>query len=157
MRVKKVLKKNKNLLSARFAVVVSRFNPDITGGLLEACLNEFIRLKVAVSDVQVVYVPGAFEIPVTALKLAEKKNIEAVICLGAVIRGETLHYELVAGAAAQGIMEVALRTAKPVIFEILAADTVQLCEARARTGDGENKGASAARTAVEMVDSLRNV
>ena len=157
MAVKNALKKNTKSHYARFGVVVSRFNSGITGELLKACLNEFLRLGVVVSAVKVVHVPGAFEIPVTALKLAQQKNMAAVICLGAVIRGQTLHYELVAGETARGIMNVSLCTAKPVIFEVLAADTIQLCEARAKAGDGENKGASAARTAVEMVATLRNI
>jgi 6,7-dimethyl-8-ribityllumazine synthase len=122
--------------------------------LLKACLNEFSRHGVCACEVQVVWVPGAFELPVMALKLAHKKNIRAVICLGAVIRGETLHYELVAQQAARGIMDVGLQTGKPVVFEVLAADTVKLCAARAKDGDRDNKGAAAARTALEMVQTL---
>jgi 6,7-dimethyl-8-ribityllumazine synthase len=137
-----------------FAVVVSQFNDFITEKLLKACLNEFSRLGVCECQIRTVRVPGAFEMPVTALKLARLKNIKAVICLGAVIRGETLHYELVAGEAARGIMDVSLATAKPVIFEVLAADTVKLCEARAKVGDRDNKGAAAARAAFEMVRTL---
>lgn len=142
-------------MSKAFSVVVARFNESITASLLKACLAEFARLGVKEKDLQVVHVPGAFELPVTAMKLAQKKNIKAVVCLGAVIRGQTLHYELVAQEAARGIMDVSLRTGKPVIFEVLAADTVALCQARAKAGDRDNKGASAARAAIEMAATLK--
>ncbi|MBF0619699.1 MAG: 6,7-dimethyl-8-ribityllumazine synthase [Candidatus Omnitrophica bacterium] len=140
----------------QFAVVVARFNQNITDKLLKACLDEFARLGVCECQVQVVPVPGAFELPVTALKLALKKKIKAVICLGAVIKGQTFHYELVAQEAARGIMDVALKTGKPVVFEVLAADTVGLCLARAKDGDHDNKGASAARAAFDMANTLDN-
>ena len=140
-----------------YAVVVARFHEHITEKLLKACLDEFSRLDVCECQVQVVRVPGAFEIPVTALKLAQKKNIRAVICLGAVIKGETFHYELVAQETARGVQEAALKTGKPVIFEVLAADSMELCEARAKEGDRDNKGASAARVAVEMVEILKGL
>jgi 6,7-dimethyl-8-ribityllumazine synthase len=141
----------------KFAIVAGKFNAFITEKLLKACLDEFSRHGVCECDVQVVWVPGAFELPVTALKLAQKKNIQAVICLGAVIRGETLHYELVAQEAARGIMDVSLQTGKPVIFEVLAADTVKLCEARSKDGDRDNKGAAAARAALEMVQTFNQL
>jgi 6,7-dimethyl-8-ribityllumazine synthase len=141
----------------KYAVVVARFNAFITDKLLKACLDEFSRLKVCACEIQVVFVPGAFELPVTALKLARKKNIQAVICLGAVVKGQTFHYELVAQESARGIQEVALLTGKPVVFEVLAADTIGLCAARAKEGDRDNKGASAARVAVEMVQTLKAI
>jgi 6,7-dimethyl-8-ribityllumazine synthase len=140
-----------------FAVIVGAFNASITEKLLKACLDEFSRHGVCECEIQVVRVPGAFEMPLTALKLAQKKNIRAVICLGAVIKGETFHYELVAQEAARGIMEAGLRTGKPVIFEVLAADTIRLCEARAKEGDRDNKGASAARAALAMVRTLQKI
>ncbi len=140
-----------------YAVVVAKFHEHITEKLLKACLDEFSRLGVCDCQVQVVRVPGAFEIPVIALKLAQKKNIRAVICLGAVVKGETLHYELVAQAAARGVQDVAVKTGKPVIFEVLAADSMKFCEARAQEGDRNNKGASAARVAVEMAETLKNL
>lgn len=141
----------------RFAVVVSRFNDFITNNLLEACLDEFSRLGVSRPALEVVSVPGAFELPVTALLLARKKNIEAVICLGAVIKGQTAHYELVAAETARGLQSVALATGKPVVFEVLVADTIELCAARARKGDRDNKGACAARTAFEMGPLLKGL
>jgi 6,7-dimethyl-8-ribityllumazine synthase len=140
-----------------FGVVVGRFHEHISERLLKACLDEFSRLGICECQVKVVHVPGAFEIPVTALKLASQKSIRAVICLGAIVRGETLHYELVANECARGIQEVALRTGKPMVFEVLVADTVSLCENRAKEGDCDNKGASAARVAVEMAELLRKI
>lgn len=140
----------------RFAVIAGKFNAFISERLLKACLDEFSRHGVCECEVQTVWVPGAFEMPVTALKFAQKKNIQAVVCLGAVIKGETLHYDLVARESARGIMDVSLRTGKPVVFEVLAADTVRLCEARAKDGDRDNKGASAARVALEMVKIFSN-
>jgi 6,7-dimethyl-8-ribityllumazine synthase len=157
MAVKKNVKKPRVPCVGRFAVVAARFNSGITDSLLKACLAELARLGVPPADIEVVRVPGAFEVPVTALALAQREDVDAVICLGAVIRGQTLHYELVAGETARGIMAVALMTWKPVIFEILAADTIQLCAARAKSGDRDNKGASAARAAVEMVDTLKGI
>lgn len=139
----------------RFAVIVSLFNEGITEKLLEACLDEFSRQGVCECELQVVKVPGAFEIPVTALKMARKRNISAVVCLGAIIKGQTLHYDLVATETARGVQEVALLTGKPVIFEVLAAETVALCQARAMPGDRDNKGASAARVAVAMAELFK--
>jgi 6,7-dimethyl-8-ribityllumazine synthase len=155
MREKKLPLKRSS--KPRFAIVVSRFNNVITEKLLKACLDEFSRNGIADPEIQVVKVPGAFEIPLTALKLAQKKNIAAVICLGAVVRGQTFHYELVAFEAARGAQDVALRTGKPVIFEVLAADTMELCLARAKDGDHDNKGACAARVALEMVETIRTI
>lgn len=136
----------------KITIVVSRFNEFITKKLLEGCLKELRRLGVKENEITVIWVPGAFEIPVAALKFAQKKTVDAVICLGAVIRGETMHFELVAHSAAFGITEVALRTGKPVIFGILATETVE--QAAKRCGR-ENKGIEAARNALEMVNLLK--
>ena len=155
--VKKAMKPRCCAGGIPYAVVVARFHEHITDRLLKACLDEFSRLGVCECQVQVVYVPGAFEIPVTALKLAQKRNIRAVICLGAVIKGETFHYELVAQETARGVQEVALKTGKPIIFEVLTADSMKLCEDRAKEGDRNNKGASAARVAVEMIEILKGL
>ncbi len=155
--VKKISKLKCCSSGVKYAIVVARFNAFITDQLLKACLDEFSRLKVCSCEIQVVPVPGAFELPVTALKLARKKNIQAVICLGAVVKGQTFHYELVAQESARGIQEVALLTGKPIVFEVLAADTLELCVARAKEGDRDNKGASAARVAVEMVTTLKAI
>ena len=138
----------------KLAIVVSRFNEFITMKLLQGCVDEFKKNGVAFKDLSIVWVPGAFEIPVMAQRLAQKKDIAAVICLGAVIRGETLHYELVAREASAGIMRVALDTGKPVIFGVLATDTIDQAYKRAQE-KGDNKGRDAARDALEMIDVLK--
>ncbi len=137
----------------KIAVIVARFNEGITGRLRDACLDELGRLGVLKKDLTVVSVPGAFEIPVVAQKLAKKKTVDAVICLGAVILGETDHYRLVADNAAAGIMKASLDTGKPVVFEILATPTVKLAQDRAEA-EGNNKGRDAAQVAVEMANVL---
>ncbi len=148
--------KNKKLArkqAKKFGVVVSTFNEPITLRLLNGCLNEFAKCGIASKNITVVKVPGAFEIPVAALSLARKKEIAAVVCLGAVIRGETLHYELVAEQAAAGIMQVSLMTQKPVIFGVLATDTIQQADKRSQD-KGENKGVEAAQVAISMTNIL---
>ncbi len=140
----------------KFGIVASRFNDFITKRLLEGCLKEFKRCGVKEGDLTVVWVPGSFEIPVAALKLAQKKSISAVVCLGAVIRGETLHFDLVARAAAEGILQVSLSTGKPVIFGVLATDTVDQAYKRSDS-KGSNKGADAACAAMEMAGVLSKI
>ena len=140
----------------RFSIVISRFNDFITKRLLEGCLRELSRCGVKENEITVAWVPGAFEIPVAALKFAQKKSIAAVICLRVVIRGETMHFELVAQGAASGIAQAALMTGKPMIFEVLTTETVE--QATKRCGqNGENKGMTAARNAVEMVHLLDQI
>lgn len=139
-----------------YAVVVSRFNEFITQRLLDACVDALQARGVAKKNIRVVWVPGAFEIPVTALKCAKRKDVAAVICLGAVIRGETFHFELVAQGAADGIMRAGLMTGKPVIFGVITTDTVD--QAYKRSQDkGENKGREAAEAALEMTAVLRGI
>jgi len=146
---KKSIKKNK----ARIAIVASRFNDFITKRLLQACLDELKRQGLSESRIYTIWVPGSFEIPVTALKLARRKDIDAVICLGAVIRGDTYHFEVVANECARGIMEVSLLTAKPVIMGVLTTDTIGQAQARAEE-KGNNKGRDVALTALEMIALL---
>lgn len=140
----------------KISVIVAKFNEFITEKLHEGCIDELVKLGVRKSDISVSWVPGAFELPVTALKWAKKKEIDAVICLGAVIRGETYHFELVADGAAQGIMNVALQTGKPVIFGVLSTETIDQAYARSEE-KGDNKGRDAAQAAVEMADLLSQV
>ncbi|HBG60888.1 MAG: 6,7-dimethyl-8-ribityllumazine synthase [Omnitrophica WOR_2 bacterium GWF2_38_59] len=140
----------------RIGIVVSRFNENITKRLLEGCLDELAKAGVKKKNLSVCWVPGAFEISLAAQELAKKKTIDAVICLGAVIRGETYHYELVAQGAAQGIAKVALDCSKPVIFEVLATDTVEQANKRSQE-NGDNKGRDAALAALEMADLLVNI
>lgn len=137
----------------RFAVVVGRFNSLVTEALLTGCRDAFIRHGVDDDRIDVVRVPGSFEIPLTARKLAESRRYAAVICLGCVIRGDTGHYDHVAGQAAAGVLQAGLATGVPVIFGILTTETVEQALDRSGLKSG-NKGADAALTAIEMVNLL---
>jgi len=141
----------------KFAIVVSRFNEFITHRLLHGCLKELKASGIKTSDICISWVPGAWEIPVTALKWTQKKDVGAVIGLGAVIRGETYHYELVANETARGMMDVSLKTGKPVVFGVLSTDTIEQANQRSRLDRGENKGRDAAQTALVMVDVLNKI
>jgi 6,7-dimethyl-8-ribityllumazine synthase len=138
----------------RVAIVAARFNEAVTDALVAGAVDALARSGVADDDVTLVWVPGAFEVPVAARRFAESGSIDAVICLGAVIRGETAHFELVANEAARGIAEVSRASGVPCIFEVLA--TEDLAQARSRAG-GEhgNKGWEAAMSALEMVHVMR--
>lgn len=137
----------------RIAVVVSRFNEDVSKRLLRGALGALEEH--AVEDPDVFWVPGALELPVTALALAERGGHDAIVCLGCVIRGETYHFELVANQAAAGIMQVQLDTGVPVTFGVLTTDDRE--QALARSGPKNNKGAEAAEAAIEMANLLRAV
>jgi len=137
----------------RFAVVVSRFNEFVTAKLLAGALDTLKQHKVDEGGITVVHVPGAFEIPLVAKKVAESGAYDAVICLGCVIRGETPHFEYVAGAAARGIAEVALATGVPTTFGVITANTMEQALDRAGA-KGNNKGAEAALCAIELVNLL---
>jgi 6,7-dimethyl-8-ribityllumazine synthase len=142
--------------SGRFAIVVGRFNSLVTESLLAACRDTLLRHGVAADAIDVARVPGSFEIPVLAKKLAGSSRYAAVICLGCVIRGDTAHFDHVAGQAASGVMQASLATGVPVIFGILTTDTVE--QAMNRAGlKGGNKGADAALSAIEMVNLLRRI
>ena len=138
----------------KIVIVASKFNKFITDRLLDGCLDELARCKVKKSDITVAWVPGAYEIPVTATKFAKKKNVDAIVCLGAIVRGETMHFELVAQGTAQGIMQVSLMTGKPVIFSVLSVDTIDQAYKRSEE-KGDNKGRDAALAVIEMIDVLR--
>ncbi len=140
----------------RFALVVSRFNELIGRKLLEGAIDCLIRHKVSQEDLTIVWVPGSFEIPLVALKLAQSNNYDAVICLGAVIRGNTAHFDYVAAEVSKGVASVALETGKPVIFGVLTTETIEQAIERAGTKSG-NKGFDAALSAIEMVDLLSKV
>jgi 6,7-dimethyl-8-ribityllumazine synthase len=139
--------------AGRFAIVASRFNSIVTEALVSGCTGSFVRHGVPEDRLDVVWVPGAFEIPLLARKLASSGRYVAVVCLGCVIRGETGHYDHVAGQAAAGIMQTALTTGVPVVFEILTTETTEQALNRAGLKAG-NKGADAALTAIEMVNLL---
>ena len=140
----------------RIGVVVSRFNSVVTERLLEGALDGLRRHGVAEDRIRVASVPGAFELPLCAQRLAMTGRYDAIVCLGAVVRGETPHFEFVAGEAAAGISAVARRYDLPVAFGVLTADTMAQALARAG-GDVGNKGYEAAVTALEMAQVLRVV
>lgn len=140
----------------RFAVVCGRFNDFVTNPLLDGARAGFARHGVAPERVSEVWVPGAFEMPLLAKKLAETTEYDAVVCLGAVIRGDTAHFDFVAGQCAEGLTRAALDTGVPVIFGVLTVDTVAQAEVRSRPDD-TNKGFEAAVSAIEMVALLRQV
>ena len=133
----------------RVAVVAARFNEVVTAKLVEGALAGLAKHGVADDAIDVAWVPGAFEIPLVAERLARSGRYDAVICLGAVIRGETAHFELVANEAARGIAAAMRETGVPVIFEVLATDDLAQAEARAGGAHG-NKGWEAAEAALEM-------
>jgi 6,7-dimethyl-8-ribityllumazine synthase len=137
----------------KFALVVSRFNSFITERLLEGALDSLRRKGVREEDLTVVRVPGAWEIPLAAQKLARSKAHQAVICLGAVIRGATPHFDYVAAEVSKGIAQVTLETGVPISFGILTTDTLEQAVERAGSKAG-NKGAAAADAAMEMVNLL---
>jgi 6,7-dimethyl-8-ribityllumazine synthase len=138
----------------RVGVIAARFNETVTAALVDGCLDGLDQHGVAGDDITVVWVPGAFEIPAVARRLAERND--AVVCLGAVIRGETAHFELVSNEAARGIAEVSRASGVPVIFEVLATDDLAQAQARAGGSHG-NKGWEAAVAALEMASVLRRL
>jgi len=142
--------------TARVAIVAGRFNDHVTKPLLEGCLDGLAENGVLMETVQVSWVPGAFEAPVVAKRLAASGVVDAVICLGAVIRGDTPHFEYVAGECAAGLMRASLDTGVPIVFGVLTTDDVEQAMARAGGGEG-NKGREAAVTALEMVSLLRGL
>ena len=137
----------------RVAVVAARFNESVTVKLVEGAVAGLAKRGVAAERIDVTWVPGAFEIPLVAKRLALTGSYDAVICLGAVIRGDTAHFDLVANESARGIAQVSLETGVPVIFEILATDTLAQAQARAGGAHG-NKGWEAAESALEMASLL---
>jgi 6,7-dimethyl-8-ribityllumazine synthase len=140
----------------KFALVVGRFNELITGRLYEGALDCLKRHDVDDGDVDVAWVPGAFEMPLVAGKLAGSGRYDAVICVGAVIRGGTPHFDYVAGEAAKGIAKVGMETGIPVVFGVLTTDTIEQAVERAGTKAG-NKGWSAAATALEMANLVKTL
>ena len=140
----------------RFAVVVSRFNEPVTSRLLEGALAAFRRHGVADEDVEVARTPGAFEIPLVAQRLARSQRFDAVVCLGAVIRGETPHFEYVAGQCARGVQTVGLETGVPCIFGVLTTDSLEQALERAGGSHG-NKGWDASVAAMEMAALLESL
>ena len=137
------------------AIVVARFNEDVTRRLLKGAQEALERHGVESERQDVYWVPGSLELPVTALALAEKGAHDAIVCLGAVIRGETFHFEVVAMQAASGLMQVQLDTGVPIAFGVLTTDDKD--QALARSGPKNNKGADAAEAAIEIANLLREI
>jgi 6,7-dimethyl-8-ribityllumazine synthase len=142
--------------TGRFAIVVARFNGFIVESLLAGALDTFKRYGVPDDRITVIKVPGAYEMPVVVQRLAQTGNYEAIVGLGAVIRGSTPHFDFVAGAAVKGMSSVALDHGIPVIFGVLTTDSIEQAIERAGTKAG-NKGAEAAATAIEMVNVLAKI
>ena len=140
----------------KFAIVASRFNDFMTKELVSGCVDTLVRHGASSDDLTVTWVPGAFEIPAIAQKLAKTKNYDAVICLGTVIRGATPHFDYIASEVAKGIARVSESTGVPAIFGIITADTIEQAVERSGTKDG-NKGSAAALSAIEMVNILEKI
>ena len=150
-------KVHQGLLTAdgfRFAIVVSRWNDFLTSKLVEGALDALERLGANENSIEVFKVPGSFELPLTALKVAQSGKFDAVICIGTVIRGETPHFEYVAGEAAKGAAQVAMQTGIPVLFGVVTTDTLEQAINRAGVKSG-NKGFEVAMSAVELVNLYR--
>ena len=140
----------------KIGIVVSRFNGFITTKLLDGALDSLKRHGVNLDDLDVFWTPGAFELPATAKRLAEKGRYDAIVCIGAVIRGATPHFDYVANESAKGIAQVGLNTGFPVIYGVITTDTIEQAIERAGTKAG-NKGAEAAVTAIEMANLYRQI
>ncbi len=139
----------------RVGIVVGRFNEFIVSKLLGGAIDGLKRHGVEEDSIEVAWVPGAFELPLVAKKMAQNENYDAIICLGAVIKGSTPHFDYVCAEASKGIASVSLSTEKPVIFGVLTTDTIEQAIERAGTKAG-NKGYDAAVTAIEMANLLKN-
>ena len=147
-----------NLIASglKFGIVVGRFNDFISSKLLSGAIDGLVRHGADESDITVTWVPGAFEIPIAAQKIANSSKYAAVICVGAVIRGSTPHFDYVAGEVSKGIARISLDTGVPVIFGVLTTDTIEQAIERAGTKAG-NKGYDAAVTAIEMANLLNQL
>jgi 6,7-dimethyl-8-ribityllumazine synthase len=140
----------------KFGIVVSRFNEFFSTKLLEGAKDALLRHGVVDTDIEVAWTPGSFEIPLIAQKMAESKKYSAVICLGAVIRGGTPHFDYIASEVAKGIANVGLKTGVPVIFGVITTDTLEQAIERSGTKDG-NKGFDAAVSAIEMANLVKGI
>lgn len=140
----------------KFGIVVSRFNDFITVKLLDGALDVLRRHDVADDDIDIAWVTGAFEMPLIAKKLAESKKYDAVICLGAIIRGATPHFDYVANEVSKGVAQVAMQTGVPTLFGVITTDTIEQAIERAGTKAG-NKGADVAVAAIEMANLCKQI
>ncbi|MBB5335658.1 6,7-dimethyl-8-ribityllumazine synthase [Pectinatus brassicae] len=152
----KIIEGHLSAKGLKFGIVVARFNEFITNKLLSGALDTLKRHDTAEDDVTVAWVPGAFEIPMVAKKMAQSNNFDAVICLGAVIRGSTTHYDYVCSEVSKGVAAVGLSTGVPTIFGVVTTENIEQAVERAGTKAG-NKGSDAAMSAIEMADLLRKL
>ncbi|CAE6736136.1 MAG: 6,7-dimethyl-8-ribityllumazine synthase [Nitrospira sp.] len=150
----KLRKGSQDATGLTFGLVASRFNKFVTSRLLTECVKALSKAGVADDAIEVVRVPGAFEIPLVARQLAKSGRFDAVICLGAVIRGDTPHFEYISSEVSRGILQASMESNIPVIFGVLTTDTVAQAIERADP-DKLNRGADAAKTAIEMVNVMR--
>ena len=140
----------------RFAIVVSRFNEEITEGLLQGARERLAEASVPDDSVTIIHVPGAFEIPIAAQRLGESGEYDAIVCLGCLIKGDTMHFEYIADAASHGIMQAASATGVPMAFGVLTTLTEEQARERSRSGP-DNKGREAAAAALEMANLFRKL
>ena len=140
----------------RFAIVVSRFNEEITEGLLQGARERFSEASVADENVTIIHVPGAFEIPITAQRLGESGEYDAIVCLGCLMKGDTMHFEYIAEATSQGIMQAASATGVPMAFGVLTTLTEAQAVERSQSGPA-NKGREAAAAALDMAQLFRSL
>ena len=152
----KTIQGNVTAQGLKFGIIAARFNDFITGRLVEGALDGLQRHGAAEGDIEIVKVPGAYEIPLAAKMLAQSKKYDAIICLGAVIRGATPHFEYVSAEVSKGIASVSLDSNVPVIFGVLTTDTIEQAIERAGTKSG-NKGWDAALSAIEMANLMRQI
>ncbi|MCG8536509.1 MAG: 6,7-dimethyl-8-ribityllumazine synthase [Pseudomonadales bacterium] len=151
-----VVEGNFQATDAKFSIVVARFNSFVVESLLSGAIDALVRQGVAESNIEVIRVPGAFELPLAVKQVAQKRKPDAIIALGAVIRGGTPHFDYVAGECTKGVASVMLDTDIPVSFGVLTTDTIEQAIERSGTKAG-NKGAEAAIGALEMVSLIRNL
>jgi len=152
----KILEGDLQAKGLKFCIVISRFNEFITGKLPDGAKDALVRHGVKEEDIDIVKVPGSFEIPLIAKKMAAKETYNAVICLGTVIRGATPHFDYISAEVSKGIATVSMETGVPVAFGVLTCDTIEQAVERAGTKSG-NKGWDAALTAIEMARLLKNL
>ena len=140
----------------KVGIVAARFNEVIVGKLVSGAQDALVRHRVSADDIEIAWVPGAFEIPLIAQKMANSGKYDMVLCLGAVIRGSTSHYDLVCNECAKGVAQVSLSSGIPVLFGVVTTDSIEQAIERAGTKAG-NKGADGAMTAIEMANLLRQI
>jgi 6,7-dimethyl-8-ribityllumazine synthase len=152
----RIIEGNLDATGLKFGIVIARFNEFISGKLLAGCLDGLKRHGAAEENLEIAWSPGSFEIPLLAKKMADTRKYDAIICLGAVIRGATPHFDYVSAEVSKGVAHVGLESGVPVIFGVLTTDNIEQAIERAGTKSG-NKGFDAAMAAIEMANVLKNI